>query len=190
MFKKREGMPSPALIVSIAALVIAMAGSAIALPGKARVKKDDIAQGAVTKKAIKKGAVTTKRLQDGSVTGEKIANATIGAGKIVDGVVPTYAYAYVDTDLAVTQAKNLDNATVSEQGSFVCFYGIKFDVENIQVTTVSGSGGIEDSFPQTTVPGEDSPSCDGAESAAVQFYDVSANNPDPNPPRFQILFNG
>jgi hypothetical protein len=193
MFKKREGMPSPALIVSIAALVIAMAGSAIALPGKATVKKDDIAKGAVTKRAIKKGAVTSKGLKDGSVTGAKIADATIGAGKIAAGVLPTYAFAYVDDTPAIIpeHSEGMGNATVTEDGSFICFYAMPFPVKNIQVTPVRPGGGIESSFPQAWLPGGDNNFCDGSEDASVQFYDASGSGGvDASPPRFHVLFNG
>ena len=75
--------PSPALIVAMTALVVALAGTATALPGKNNVDKNDLKKGAVTKKAIKKGAVTkkaikanavtTKAIQEGAVTTEKLA---------------------------------------------------------------------------------------------------------------------
>lgn len=49
--------PGPALIVAIIALVMAMAGSAIALPGKNTVGPGDIKEGAVRSKQIKDGKV-------------------------------------------------------------------------------------------------------------------------------------
>ncbi len=45
-------MPSPAMIVASIALVAAVAGSAVAFPGKNKVDKNDIQKGAVTKKAL------------------------------------------------------------------------------------------------------------------------------------------
>ena len=39
--------PSPAMVVAFVALCVALAGTATALPGRARVKKDDIARAAV-----------------------------------------------------------------------------------------------------------------------------------------------
>jgi hypothetical protein len=45
--------PSPAMIVAIAALIAGLAGTAVALPGKNSVKKDDIARDAVTNKHTK-----------------------------------------------------------------------------------------------------------------------------------------
>ena len=74
--------PSPALLVAVIALVAALAGSAVALPGKNKVDKNDIKKGAVTKKAIKKGAVTKKALKSGAVTEGKLADAAVTAAKI------------------------------------------------------------------------------------------------------------
>lgn len=42
-----NGLPSPALLVSVCALVLALTGSAVALQGKNTVKSNDIAPGAV-----------------------------------------------------------------------------------------------------------------------------------------------
>ena len=43
--------PSPAMVVALVALCVALAGTATALPGRARVKKDDIARAAVRRSA-------------------------------------------------------------------------------------------------------------------------------------------
>ena len=43
--------PSPAMVVAFVALCVALAGTANALPGKSRVKKDDIARAAVRRAA-------------------------------------------------------------------------------------------------------------------------------------------
>jgi hypothetical protein len=53
----RSRLPSPAMLVAMIALVAAMAGSAVALDGKHKVKADDIARGAVRGPAIKNKAV-------------------------------------------------------------------------------------------------------------------------------------
>jgi hypothetical protein len=54
--------PSPSLLLSIAAVLIALGGQAGALPGKKSVKKGDIAKGAVTSRAIASGAVGARAL--------------------------------------------------------------------------------------------------------------------------------
>jgi hypothetical protein len=89
--------PTPALIVAMVALVAALSGAAVALPGKGTVKKNDIANGAVTKKKIADAAVGSKqiigksikgnRLKDGAVKAKQIADATITDKKIADGTI-------------------------------------------------------------------------------------------------------
>ena len=74
--------PSPALLVAVIALVAALAGSAVALPGKNKVDKNDIKKGAITKKAIKKGAVTKKAIKKGAVTEVALGDASVTAAKI------------------------------------------------------------------------------------------------------------
>jgi hypothetical protein len=93
--------------VAYVALFVALSGTAIALPGKNKVKQNDIARGAVVGKAIaphtvrktkiRAGAVTTNKLLDGaitapklaedSVTGQAIAQGSINGGKIANGAI-------------------------------------------------------------------------------------------------------
>jgi hypothetical protein len=103
----RKLRPSPALFVALAALVMAMSGAAVALPGKNTVQKNDIENGAVTGKKIAKGAIGSaqikgksvrgnrlkdgaikeKQLADNAVSGKKIADGAVGEKKIADGAV-------------------------------------------------------------------------------------------------------
>jgi hypothetical protein len=50
--------PSPSLVISIAALVVALAGTAVALPGKKLIDKNDLKKNVVKTKTIKNSAVT------------------------------------------------------------------------------------------------------------------------------------
>jgi hypothetical protein len=90
MASKRR--PSASLVVSFVALVIAISGTAVALPGKNKVETNDIEKRAVTANKLATGAVATKKLQDqavtsakvapGSLTGENLADDSIGDGKL------------------------------------------------------------------------------------------------------------
>ena len=81
MLSKTVRRPSPALIVAIVALVAALAGSAIALPGKNTVKKNDIAKNAVVSKAIKNDKVTGADVNEASLgTVPSAASAAALAG--------------------------------------------------------------------------------------------------------------
>ena len=136
MFSSKSLRPTPALIVALAALVMAMSGAAIALPGKNSVDASDLAKGSVTTRAIAKGAVGSKqidgasikgnRLKDGGVGEKQLKDAAVTEAKVADGAVTTAKLA----DGAVTAAKvgdgtlstkNLSNDFVlsSDAGSFV-----------------------------------------------------------------------
>ena len=108
--------PSSGLIVAMIALVVALAGTAQALPGHGKVDKNDIKRNAVKSKAIKAaavttdkladGAVTSAKLADGSVTTNKLAGSAVTGGKLADGAVSTDKLA----DASVTNAKLADAA--------------------------------------------------------------------------------
>jgi hypothetical protein len=71
--------PSPAMIVAFVALCVALAGTATALPGRSRVKKDDIARAAVRAKHIYQNAVRSKHIRARNVTRSKIAKRAVSS---------------------------------------------------------------------------------------------------------------
>jgi hypothetical protein len=81
--------PSPAMGVAFVALVLAVSGTAVALPGKNTVdsgdlkrnsvKGPDIARGAVTNTKLRNGAVSTAKLRNNAVTGAKVNEGSLGA---------------------------------------------------------------------------------------------------------------
>ena len=75
----RLGRPSPALVVSIIALIIALGGTSYAAFS---VPKDSVGS-----KQLKKNAVTTKKIDGGAVTGAKIAGGAVTTKKIADRAV-------------------------------------------------------------------------------------------------------
>ena len=79
--------PSPALIVALAALVAAMSGAAMALPGKNSVKKNDIANGAVTGKKIAEEAVKSKHIKGKTIKGNRLKDKAIKAKQIADDAI-------------------------------------------------------------------------------------------------------
>lgn len=192
--------PSPAMLVAVVALVFAVTGAAVALPGKGSVDKNDLAKKVVKTKTIKNGAVTGAKLKAGAVTGDKLADGAVGSGKIAagavtadkvaPGVLQPIASAYVDNSPAIVAANSegMGSATVTLDESFVCFYNLPFTPKNIQVTVVRPGGGIEDVFPNVFQPNDDNSFCDGTEGASVQFYDASSDTTDGSPPRFHVTF--
>ncbi len=69
--------PSAAMVVAFLALCVALAGTASALPGKSRVRKDDIARAAIRYYHIYSNAVRTKHIRARNVTRSKIARRAI-----------------------------------------------------------------------------------------------------------------
>lgn len=85
MTKPRGARPSPALVISIIALFVALGGSAYAVKkvGTKAIKANavttaKIKRNAVTTAKIKRNAVTTAKIRNGAVTGAKIKEGTLG----------------------------------------------------------------------------------------------------------------
>jgi hypothetical protein len=86
----RRLVPSPAMVVALVALVMAMGGSAYAL--------------VITGKSIRNGTVTGKDLRNRSVTGNDAKRDSIGGGSIKEsslGVVPQALIAHGGNRFAV-----------------------------------------------------------------------------------------
>ncbi|MEA2333002.1 MAG: hypothetical protein QOH58_3140 [Thermoleophilaceae bacterium] len=77
--------PSPAFGVAFLALVVALSGTAVALPGKNTVDSGDLKRGAVKSSDIGRGAVTSTKLRNGAVTTAKIRNNAVSGAKINEG---------------------------------------------------------------------------------------------------------
>jgi hypothetical protein len=91
--------PTPAMFVALIALVMAMSGAAVALPGKNSVDSTDLAKGSVTTRAIEKGAVGSKQIDGKSIKGNRLKDGAVKADQLADG--------------AVTDAKLADNAVIA-----------------------------------------------------------------------------
>lgn len=120
--KARERLRrSPGVALGVVALVVAMAGGAVALPGKGSVKQNDIAKDAVTSKAIKNGGVRKKDLA---------ANA-----------VPVMAYGVVTKSGADVEllpgSKGV--AGVSNSGAGLICFDLDFDPRSVTANAISGS---------------------------------------------------
>ena len=79
MKKLKMRVPSPAMLVALLALVVAMGGvsyAAIKIP-----------KGSVGSKQLKKNAVTAKKIKKNAVVTAKVKNGAITAGKLAPGVV-------------------------------------------------------------------------------------------------------
>jgi hypothetical protein len=68
--KTRSRLPSPATIIAVIALVLAMSGAALALPGRNTVKSNDIAPDGVKGSDIAAGSIKPPKLNLVKVDGE------------------------------------------------------------------------------------------------------------------------
>jgi hypothetical protein len=86
----RRFLPSPAMVVAVAALVMSLGGSAYAL--------------VITGKSIRNGTVTAKDIRDRSLTGSDLRRDRVGGGSIKEsslGVVPVSVLTGGSTRFAV-----------------------------------------------------------------------------------------
>jgi len=84
MTRIRDLRPSPAMVVALVALSVALAGSASALPGRNRVKRDDIARNSVQSSDIRKNAIRTRHIKKHQVTRSRIAKRSIDSALVAD----------------------------------------------------------------------------------------------------------
>src|SRR6185437_492583 len=117
-------MPSPAMIVALIALVLSLGGNAFAVSqghGGGRhhkIRKGEIAKGAVTAANLAKGSVTSRAIKKASVGGEAIAPGAVGAAQLAPdsvtagAIAPSsvYAPALGPITIATAPIKDLDEA--------------------------------------------------------------------------------
>jgi hypothetical protein len=77
--------PSPAMAVAFVALLAALSGTAVALPGKNSVDSGDLRKGAVKRVDIAKNAVTGKKVKGSSLTGSDVKANSIGGSDVNEG---------------------------------------------------------------------------------------------------------
>jgi hypothetical protein len=70
--------PSPSMVVAFVALLAAVGGSAVALPGKNTVDSRDIRKGAVKRSDIARNAVNGRKVAKSSITGREVKEGTLG----------------------------------------------------------------------------------------------------------------
>jgi hypothetical protein len=103
MKRLSRARPTPALIVALIALVAAMSGAAVALPGKGEVTSNDIAKDAVRSKHIEKNAVGSQEVAGKSLKGNDLKDGAIANKQLKDDAVDSAkveADGLNDTDLS------------------------------------------------------------------------------------------
>lgn len=201
---KVGSFPSPALIVAICALLVALSGTALALPGRNSVEANDIARDAVKAKHIRDAAVGAGEIRDGEVRAAEIAAGAVGSGTISDGAVATEdlaagatapnadrldgvssedilaprAIAHVNAGeivISPDSAGELDSTQIERDGTNgFACINVPYDVRVIQVTVDLSGGGADPVAHATTA---DIGPCPGAEDASYAVTDPDTDAP-------------
>ncbi len=104
--------PSPALVVAVVALVVAMFGTAYAatqLP-KNSVGTKQLKANAVTTAKVKKNAITTAKIKKNAVTGAKVKNQSLTGADINLSTLGTVPSAQIANSLVAPEAIHLVGA--------------------------------------------------------------------------------
>jgi hypothetical protein len=203
--------PSPAMAVAFVALLAALSGTAVALPGKNSVDSGDIKNKQVKGKDLASNAVTGAKVKDGSLTGADVTDDSLTGADVNEstlGQVPTantansantantanhattadtagplaYARIAADGTLDPAQSKNVTAANVSRPSvGRYCFNGLGFTPKGAQVTGEF----VINIVASTTVEPFDHFACAGAEDAEVTTVDGGGGPTDHG---FFILF--
>jgi hypothetical protein len=189
--RNRIGMPSPAMVVALLALCVALGGT-----GYAATK--------INGKNIRNGTITGKKIKNRTITSAKISRTTVRALKNRRGLRgprgfrgrtgargatgpagSALAYARVAADGAIdtARAKGIAQANMSHTADGIyCFVNLSFGPKNVVATLEPGSG---DEVVYASIP---SPSLGcPAGAVAVQVRDIgTATNTNL---AFYIAFN-
>jgi uncharacterized low-complexity protein len=176
MESKRK-MPSPATVIAVIALIVALSGSAFAALKLKRnsVGPKQLKNNAVIEKKIADGAVTEKKLGAGAVTEGKLANGSVGHDKLKSDEQTMWALVNAGTTGSiVAQSGGVSIASGSGGGE----YFVKFPAQvagrgviaTVQTPQTSGEiqvgvcgatapvAGVEQIFCNTTSPSDNNPS--------------------------------
>jgi hypothetical protein len=154
MHRLSSSLPSPAMLVALLALFVALGGSAYAVktttaaPANSVITKS-IKKGAVTRLKLADGAVGASQLLPGAVGAPQMANGAVGTAQIADGAITgvkvgTKALTASNIDLSTlgipkptvyTERRATAQHTFEPEGSFQLL------VECLPGETATGGGG-------------------------------------------------
>ena len=115
MKKVREQL-SPALVISVIALFVALGGGAYALSANT-VGSKQLKRNAVTTAKIRNGAVNVNKIKSGAVTAAKIASNAVTTSKVKDSAITSAKLAQDALGRAVAFARVNRDGTMNEDKS-------------------------------------------------------------------------
>jgi hypothetical protein len=186
--------PSPSMIVALVALFVALAGTATALPGRARVKKDDISRAAVRSVHIKSRAIQSKHIKSRAVTRSKIAKRAISSSEVgQDAITGTNivesSLGTVPTATNATNASKVNGRSV-EKFAFVAPAGTGattvLSLNGLTLTGACGAGTALSVTASTSISGAVIHS-GGAQAAGTGAFYLADNPFNVGDPPFDVL---
>jgi hypothetical protein len=141
---KRVPRPSPAMIVAVLALCLAVGGTAFAAVklGKNAVKTKNIKNGAVTESKLGTGAVTEGKLGAGAVTEGKIANGAVSAGKLSSSAKAVWVETENGSNTSIRNQSGGVTITAGPTGQAYVNFGTDVTNRAIQVTPSINLGSV------------------------------------------------
>jgi hypothetical protein len=198
-------IPSPALLVALLALFVAIGGTAFAVHkiGTKQLKKEAVSEaklkdGAVSMPKLRDAAVTNAKLADDAVTNAKLADGAVADGELAQGAVTSgklaegavtssklahsFRWAVIDSDGTI--ARSLGATGSVNVASVTGSYEVTFD-RNVSGCAFDVSLGGPDT---TTYPGYSSAARLAGDSTGVSVYTTDANaNPTDRPFHLVVL---
>lgn len=174
--------PSPALVISLIALFVALGGTGYAAVhlGKNTVGTRQLKNNAVTSSKVKNGSITAADIKSGSITGSKINLGALGT-------VPSATNA--------TNAVNAVNATNAGVAGVANSIGGVFYVQGNNVTAPAngGTGFGESPRSEATCPAGTvvigAGSASGAAGVEVSEEFINSSTPGGNPDTVRVYFD-
>jgi hypothetical protein len=84
---RSSAIPTPAMVVACIALLVSLSGTAVALPGKSQLDKNDFPVGVVRSAAIRNKGIASADLKDGIIVPSKLAVGSVYGGALQTGAV-------------------------------------------------------------------------------------------------------
>jgi hypothetical protein len=176
MGKRTLPRPSPAMVVAILALCLAVGGTAFAAVklGKNAVKTKNIKNGAVTESKIGGNAVTGSKIADNAVTEGKIASGAVSEGKLSGSAKSLWVQMDISGANISGQSGGI-TVTPNGMGQKLVDFGTNIANRGISITTVLTLGETSAEFGRCTDIGCGATLTDSPNAIQVFTFDASTN---------------
>jgi len=120
MRRRTRNMPSASMVVAFTALLLALGGTAVALPGSNTVTSGDIVRGGVRSSDIKNNSVRSGDIRNSTIRGKDVRNGTLRGADINEGSLGTVPSANTANSAdTANSANNANNLGGTPAGAFV-----------------------------------------------------------------------